>query len=87
MSAIFLHSDKAAGRAGVGLNDVHRARDEQVAEAEARELAFAAGDRDRQRGLDLAIAGDVLGRHRLLEPADVVAPRSCRPSRIAAIAS
>ena len=60
-----------AGRAGVRLHDVDRARREHVAEAEAGELAFAAGNRNRERGLDLAVACEIFRRHRLLEPADV----------------
>ena len=38
---------QAAGRAGVGLDDVHRTRDENVAKTESREFALAAGDRNR----------------------------------------
>jgi len=62
---------KPAGGAGVGLGDVDETLGEEPAEAEARERALAAGDRDRRAGLDLAIAAVILGRDRLLEPADV----------------
>lgn len=42
---------QTAGRANVGLRYIERARDEHVAEPEARELTFSACDRDRNRPL------------------------------------
>ena len=42
-----------------------------MAETVARELAFSAGDGDRNGCFHGQVSGDVLGWHRLLEPADV----------------
>ncbi len=61
----------AAGGAGIGLHDVDRAALDQPAKAEPGELGLAAGDRHGENPLDLAIAGKVFRRHRLLEPGDV----------------
>jgi hypothetical protein len=75
-----------AGGAGIGPGHVHAPPHEQLAEAEAGELALAAGDRDRLAAADLRVAGEVLGRDRLLEPADVelrdLAPELDRGGRV-----
>jgi hypothetical protein len=63
--------EEAARGAGVGPGHVHAPAQEELAEAEAGEPALAAGHRDRLAAPHLLVAGEVLGRHRLLEPADV----------------
>ena len=72
MSAIFLHSDNPPAAQVSGWMMSTARDDQQVAKAEARELAFAAGDRDRKRGFHRPVSRHILGRHRLLEPSDVV---------------
>ena len=62
---------QAADRADVGLDDVDRALRQHLAEIPAREPGLAAGDRDRLAAAHLDVARQVIGHHRLLEPADV----------------
>ena len=56
----------------VWLDDVHRVRDQQFAEAKPREFSFAPRDRDRKRGFHGSISHQVFGRHRFLEPSDIM---------------
>ncbi len=51
-----------------GCDDVDAARGDEVAKAVERVLVLAAGDRNGQRAPDLGVAGEILGRDRLLEP-------------------
>ena len=44
---------------------------ERVAEAVQRVLVLAAGNRDMVQRAQLGIAGEVVGDHRLLEPAQI----------------
>src|SRR5215510_12527224 len=51
---------EASARADVGLEDVHAAPRDEVAEAEARVLSLSARDRHRERALHLQVALEVL---------------------------
>ena len=71
MSAIFLHSERPPAAQVSGWM-MSMARVASTSRKPTRvNLAFAARDRDRERRLDRPVACQVLGRHRLLEPADV----------------
>ena len=73
---------QAAAGADVGLDDVDASAADQVAEAEAGELAFPAGDRNVERRAQAAVAVMVLRRHRLLEPQKpVLLHRAADPDR------
>ena len=71
MSAIFLHSDRPPAAQVSGWTMSTARERQELPEAEAGELALAAGDGDRERGLAPPGTRQVLRRHRLLEPADV----------------
>ncbi len=59
----------AAHAVGVVLNHAHRFLVEQLLEAVKRELVFTARDRDAGELVELGVAVDVVGDHRLFEPA------------------
>ena len=61
----------AADAVGVELDDVERARLEQVAELVQREGVLAAGDGDAAVALEGGVALQVVRNHRLFEPAQV----------------
>ena len=66
-----LRGRDAADPVGVVLDHADRLRIQQLPEAEKRELVLAARDRDRP-GIQLGIAVDVVGDHRLFQPARLV---------------
>ena len=68
---------ETAGGAGVGLQYVDCAPRQHLAKAPARELAFPAGDRDRLATAHFHVGVEIVGNHRLLEPADI---QRCNPA-------
>jgi hypothetical protein len=70
----------------VWLDDVHRVRDQQFAEAKPREFSFAPRDRDRKRGFHGSISHQVFGRTGSSNH-PISCPSIFRPSRIASTAS
>src|SRR5262245_47231279 len=63
---------QAAGDREVGLQDVGAALLGDLAEVVARELALPGRDRHRRRAADLGEADLVVGRHRFLEPVEIL---------------
>src|SRR5437588_11869430 len=70
----------------IGLQDRQAWIDEEWPQVVAREMRLAADDAHVERGRDALVAGEIVGRHRLLEPVDVVllelAPHRDRGRRV-----
>ena len=62
----------AAENLGIGVEDCRRFLVDEVAETVAGIFVLAGGDGDRRLLRQLAVAGIIVGLHRLFEPVDVI---------------